>query len=98
MSDTTAQRAILELAAARGEVVLAGNKEYYSYLQRQANGLWLRVDGDTMTRQEEVTQLQDADVLQAIFWRARDMLGHYGPDDGSVTWQDVLAWLHGSRV
>jgi hypothetical protein len=92
------QRAILDLAASRGEVVLAGNKEYYSFIRRQPNGLWLRIDGDTMTRQEEVFQLDEAGVLQAIFWRARERLEHSGPDDGRVSWDDVLAWLRQSRI
>ena len=93
-----AQRAILDLAAARGEVVLAGNKEGYSFLRHQSNGLWLRIDGDPMTGAEDIGQVDAAQVLQAIFWRARDQLGHYGPDDGSVTWDDVLTWLRASHI
>jgi hypothetical protein len=95
---TPAERAILDLATARGEVVLAGNKETYAYLRRHATGLWLRTDGDTMTGEETLTQVTEAEVLRAIFWRAREMLGKYGPDDGSVSWQDVLDWLRASHI
>jgi hypothetical protein len=92
------ERAILDLAAARGEVVLAGNKEGYAYLRRQPGGAWLRIDGDPMTGKENVSELTEAEVLRAIFWRAREMLGSYGPDDGSVSWQDVLDWLRASHI
>lgn len=90
-------RAILALAAARGEVVLAGNKEHYAFIRRSGD-LWLRTDGDTMTGEEEVTQLDDAAVARAIFWRARDMLGLYGPDDGRLDWDGVLDWLRASHI
>jgi hypothetical protein len=95
---TPAGRAILDLAAARGEVVLAGNKESYAFLRHPPGGPWLRIDGDTMTGEENLTHVTEDEVLHAILWRARDMLGKYGPDDGSVSWQDVLDWLRASHI
>ena len=98
MALTASQRAILDLAAARGEVVLAGNKESCAVLTRQPNGLWTRTDGEPMTGEQEVSQVTEDEVLRHIFWRAREMLGRYGPDDGSVTWDAVLAWLRESHI
>ena len=46
-----------------------------------------------MTGAEEQRELSDEAVLTAVFWPARDRLGHDGPDDGAVTWNDVYAWL-----
>lgn len=98
MPPTAARRAILDLAAARGEVVLSGNKECYSFLTRQPDGLWTRTDGDTMTGEEEMAQVTVDEVLTHIRRRARDMTGRHGPDDGSKTWDDVLAWLRDSHI
>jgi hypothetical protein len=87
------QQQILAIAAARREMVLAGNKETYAFLRRQPNGQWLRTEGDTMTQEEDVWQVSEPEVLSAIRSRVREMTGHYGPDDGAVTWDDVLAYL-----
>ncbi|MFN4159739.1 MAG: hypothetical protein ACK4GO_15250 [Gemmobacter sp.] len=95
---TPAQKAILDLAAARGEVALAGKKEHFACIRYQTNSPWLRIDGDPLTQEEEVSHLTDAEVLRAIFWRARERLELYGPDDGSTSWEDVLAWLQGSHI
>ncbi|MDP2062615.1 MAG: hypothetical protein Q8Q63_14150 [Phaeovulum sp.] len=86
------QRAILDCVAARDEVVLSGNKESFSYLQFR-NGIWLHTSGDTMTQEKEISQASEQEVLSALFWKVRDRTGHYGPDDGAVTWQDVLDYF-----
>lgn len=93
-----AQRAILALAASRGEVALAGNKEFYAFIRHQ-DGMWLRTDGDPLAQQDEETyQIDGAAVLRALFWRAREMRGLYGPDDGSLDWPGVLDWLRESHI
>ncbi|THD84969.1 hypothetical protein E7811_04390 [Aliigemmobacter aestuarii] len=84
--------AILDILIRRRGISLTGNRESYSHIRREG-GLWLQVDGDSITREETETQVQDDDILRATFWKARDRLGHYGPDDGRVSWQDVLDWL-----
>lgn len=84
--------AMLDILIRQGGISLTGNRESYSHIRREGRH-WVQVDGDSMTQDETETQLQDADVLRATFWTARDRLGHYGPDDGRVSWQDVLDWL-----
>ena len=92
MSADDIQRTVLDTVAARGGIVLAGNREYYAFIRR-AGSSWIRTDGDSMTGAEEQRELSDEAVLTAVFWPARDRLGHDGPDDGAVTWNDVYAWL-----
>ena len=89
---TPTQAEILKLVLAQRGIGLAGNKESFSYIRREGQS-WVQVDGDTMTQQETETQISDDEVLRAVFWKARDRLGHYGPDDGKVSWEDVLDWL-----
>jgi hypothetical protein len=91
MALNATRQEILDILKARREIVLAGNKENYSYVRRVGR-LWIRTDGDPMTGEEDETQLSDEEVLRALYWKARERLGHYGPDDGAVTWDDVLAW------
>jgi hypothetical protein len=91
MSADDIQRAVLDTVAARGGIVRAGNREYYAFIRR-AGSSWIRTDGDSMTGAEG-QQPTDEAVLTAVCWRARDRLGHDGPDDGAVTWNDVYAWL-----
>jgi hypothetical protein len=86
------QAAILQILIRQGGIGLTGNRESWSDISRDDIG-WLRRDGDPMTGEETRSRLTDDEVLRAVFWKARDRLGHYGPDDGRVTWADVLAWL-----
>jgi hypothetical protein len=90
--DARIRQAILELLTGRGGIGLTGNRESWSRVQR-TDGRWMRTDGDPMTGATSDTSLTDDEVLRAVFWKARDSLGHYGPDDGRVGWADVLAWL-----
>jgi hypothetical protein len=83
---------ILQILAQKGGIGLTGNKESYSHINREGP-LWVRIDGDSMTGEQTETQIDDDTVLRAVFWKTREQLGHYGPDDGAVTWDDVLAWL-----
>ncbi len=92
MNHTAIQRTVLDIVAARGGITLVGNRESYAFIRRVGSS-WIRTDGDSMTGVEEQRQVSDEHVLTAVFWLARDRLGHYGPDDGAVTWDDVCAWL-----
>lgn len=87
-----AQAEILRIVAREGGIGLSGNKESFSYIRREGQ-LWVQVHGDSMTQEQTETRIDDEAVLRAAFWKARERLGHYGPDDGAVGWQDVLDWL-----
>ena len=94
---TPTQIEILRLLRARDGISLTGNKESFSYIRCEGQ-LWELVDGDTMTQDQTKSRIADAEVLRAVFWKARDALGHYGPDDGTVSWEDVLHWLRDASV
>lgn len=99
MPDVPVQRAILDLLTRRGEVVLAGNREYYTLL-RHRDGQWTRVEGDPLARDgnETCDPVSETSVLHALRARVRDQLGIYGPPDGRPDWPEVLAWLTDRRL
>ncbi len=86
------QRAVLDIVEGRNEVALSGNRESFSYLQFR-NRVWLHTIGDTMTQKTEVSQVSEEEVLRVLFWKVRERTGHYGPDDGAVSWHDVLEYF-----
>ena len=90
------QRAILDLIAAKGEMVLSGDKESFSYLLYR-NGIWLHVVGDSMTQDTETSQVTPEHALQLLRAKVRDRTGHYGPDRGEVSWSDMLSYFQAGR-
>ena len=90
------QRTILDLIAAKGEMVLSGNKESFSYLQYR-NRIWLHVVGDAMTQDTETHQVTPEQALQMLSSKVRERTDHYGPDRGEVTWPDVLSYFQAGR-
>ncbi|HMO07548.1 MAG TPA: hypothetical protein PKD10_07845 [Paracoccaceae bacterium] len=74
------------------------SEKYSAHPCRRPNGLWLLVSGDPPAGDADIRQVSEDDVLTHISWRARERLGRHGPDDGSVTWHDVPAWLRESHI
>ena len=90
--DPDARRAVLDLIGGRGGMTLAGNKESFAVLYFR-NGRWLLKEGDTMSGDSTIDEIDGDAAYRRIRWRVLELMEVYGPDVGIVSDAEVFDFL-----
>lgn len=97
--DDETDRELLGIVAARGAMVLSGNRESFEVL-RWSGGRWLLERGEAM-EPENVDEypVSDLDAARRIRARIHDLMGRYRPEQRSaVSGSQLVAELKEIRV
>lgn len=83
---------MLALIASRGGMTLAGNKEYFAVLYHR-DGRWLIEQGDPLTRESTIHEIEGEYAYTRIRWRAFELMEEFGPDRREISDTEVYAFL-----
>ena len=97
--DDDTDRELLAIVAARGSMVLSGNRESFEVLRRRGGG-WLIERGETMEPDRiDEYPIADLDAARRIRARIHDLMARYRPEQRSaVSGDQLVAELREIRV